>query len=164
MPVKRRRKSSGKIRCPFAREELILHFWQVIPSTLPAVEQVIRRILKIAQTMGCAKGELRKVELALREALINAVVHGSRGDPKKQIWVCCLCTEDKGMLLVVRDFGPGFDTSIVPDPTKAQNIYAGHGRGIFLMRELMDEVKFQKGGRQVVMKKTARQKSRRRST
>ncbi|MFB3139855.1 MAG: ATP-binding protein [Candidatus Acidiferrales bacterium] len=42
-------------------------------------------------------------------------------------------------------------------------MYAGHGRGIFLMRELMDEVKFQKGGRQVVMKKTARQKSRQRS-
>ena len=62
MPVKRRRKSSGKIRCPFAREELILHFWQVIPSTLPAVEQVIHRILKIARTMRCAKGELRKVE------------------------------------------------------------------------------------------------------
>ena len=101
--------------------------------------------------------------MALREALINAVVHGSRGDPEKQIWVCCLCTEDKGMLLVVRDFGPGFDTSIVPDPTKAQNIYAGHGRGIFLMRELMDEVKFQKGGRQVVLKKTARQKPRQRS-
>ena len=113
MPAKRRRKSSGKIRCPFAREELILHFWQVIPSTLPAVERVIHRLLKIARTRGCAKGELQKVELALREALINAVVHGSRSDPEKQIWVCCLCTEDKGMLLVVRDFGPGFDTSIV---------------------------------------------------
>ena len=42
------------------------------------------------------------------------------------------------MLLVVRDFGPGFDSSIVPDPTDAENIYSGHGRGIFLMRELMD--------------------------
>ncbi len=155
MPTKRRRKPSGKIRCPFAREDLILHFWQVIPSTLPALEQVIRRNLKIARTMGCAKGKLKKVELALREALINAVVHGSRGDPEKQIWVCCLCTEDKGMLLVVRDFGPGFDTSIVPDPIDAENIYSGHGRGIFLTRQLLDEVKFHKGGRQVVLKKAS---------
>ena len=60
MPAKRRRKSSGKIRCPFAREELILHFWQVIPSTLPAVERVIRRILKVARTMGCAKGTSKR--------------------------------------------------------------------------------------------------------
>ena len=101
------------------------------------------------------QGDLKKEELALLEALINAVVHGSRGDPEKQIWVCCLCTEDKRMLLVVRDFGPGFDASIVPDPTKAQNINSGHGRGIFLMRELMEEVKFQKGGRQVVLKKAS---------
>lgn len=151
--------------CPFDRGDLILRFWQVIRSTVPAVERVIRRIMRVARTMGCARGELHKVEIALREALHNAIVHGSRGDPKKKVSVCCLCTEDKGMLLVVRDFGPGFDPSRVPDPTRARNICSSHGRGIFLMRQLMDEVEFDKGGRQVVMKKQAKQpvRARRRS-
>lgn len=139
----------------FSRKELILRFWQVIPSTVAAVERVIGRILRVARAMECAKGELPKVEIALREALHNAIMHGSRGDPKKKVSVCCLCAEDKGMLLVVRDFGPGFDPSRVPDPTKAENIYASHGRGIFLMRQMMDRVHYQKGGRQVLMKKAA---------
>jgi serine/threonine-protein kinase RsbW len=60
------------------------------------------------------------------------------------------------MLLVVRDAGPGFDPTQVPDPTTAENIYAGHGRGIFLMRQLMDHVQYEEGGRQVVMKKASR--------
>lgn len=149
------RKQPSKIPCPFDRNDLILRFWQVIPSTVKAVDRVVGRILRIARSMECAKGELDKVELALREALSNAVVHASGGDPKKEVIVCCLCTEDKGMLLVVRDAGPGFDPSQVPDPTTAENIYAAHGRGIFLMRALMDDVRYEEGGRQVVMKKAA---------
>jgi serine/threonine-protein kinase RsbW len=140
-----------------------LRFWQTIPSTHPAVERVIRRILRVARTMGCAKGELHKVELALHEALINAIMHGSEGDPKRKVAVCCLCAEDKGMLLVVRDFGPGFDPSRVPDPTHAENVYETHGRGIFLMRQLMDEVRFEEGGRQVVLSKTGRSRCQRRA-
>lgn len=149
-------KGIPKQPCPFERDDLILHFWQAIPSTEEAVDDVIRRILTVAESMECAEGELEKVELALREALSNAIVHGSGGDPEKKVSVSCLCAEDKGMLLVVRDYGPGFDPSAVPDPTDAENLYSSHGRGVFLMRELMDEVKFQKGGREVVMRKAAR--------
>lgn len=159
-----RRERSPQDGCPFKREDLILRFWQTIPSTLPAVNRVIRRILRVARTMGCARGELDKVELALREALLNAIMHGSRGDPKRKVSVGCLCDETKGMLLVVRDAGPGFDPAQVPDPTTAENIYSSHGRGIFLMRALMDEVHFEAGGRQVLLKKAAsRQPHRNRS-
>lgn len=142
--------------CQFGRKELILRFWQVIPSTIPAVNRVIARILRVARAMECARGQLDKVEIALREALNNAIVHGSRSNPKKKVAVCCLCAEDKGMLLVVENFGPTFDPSKIPDPTLAENVYASHGRGIFLMRQMMDEVAYRKGGRQVLMKKAAR--------
>lgn len=141
--------------CRFSRKDLILRFWQVIPSTIAAVNRVIARVLRVARAMECAKGELPKVEIALREALNNAIVHGSGGDPKKKVAIFCLCAEDKGMLLVVENFGPAFDPSQVPDPTRAENIYATHGRGIFLMRRMMDEVRYEKGGRQVLMKKAA---------
>jgi serine/threonine-protein kinase RsbW len=96
------------------------------------------------------------VELALREALNNAILHGSTGDPKKKIAVCAHCAKDKGILLVVQDSGPGFDPSVVPDPTHAKNVFSTHGRGIFLMRQLMDEVRFEEGGRRVVLAKSSR--------
>lgn len=147
---------SAKSVCGFRRKDLILRFWQVIPSTPQAVRRVIGRIMGVVRAMECALGELRDIELALQEALTNAIVHGSGGDPKKKIAVCCLCDEAKGILLVVRDYGPGFDPSRVPDPTKADNVFQTHGRGIFLMRRLMDEVRFEKGGRQVVMARASR--------
>lgn len=83
MKQKRPRKRAPKVPCQFDRKDLILRFWDVIPSTVPAVEQVIGRILRVARKMECAKGELHKVELALKEALNNAIVHASGGDPKK---------------------------------------------------------------------------------
>jgi len=143
-------------RCGFNRKELILRFWQAIPSTIPAVNRVVARVLRVARAMECARGHLDKVEIALREALNNAIMHGSRSDPKKKVAVCCLCAEDKGMLLVVENFGPAFDPSKIPDPTTAENVFSLHGRGIFLMRQMMDEVTYRKGGRQVLMKKAAR--------
>lgn len=149
-------KLSKKGGCVLRRRELALRFWQTIPSTLSALEKVIARVMRVARAMECAKGELPKVELALREALTNAIVHGSGGDPKKRVAVCCLCDEARGMLLVIRDSGPGFDPTEVPDPTHAENVYRTHGRGVYLMRQLMDEVHFFDGGRQVVMAKAAR--------
>jgi len=161
MPARAAAEDIPKGPCQFSRKELILRFWQVIPSTIPAMNRLIGRILRVARSMECAKGELHKVEIALREALNNAILHGSRGDPRKKVAVCCLCAEDKGMLLVVENFGPTFDPSKIPDPTRAENIYASHGRGIFLMRRMMDEVTYHKGGRKVVMKKAARPRHRR---
>ena len=133
-----------------------MRFWQAIPSTIPAVNRVIGRVLRVARAMEGARGHLDKVEIALRAAMNNAIMHGSRGDPKKKVAVCCLCAEDKGMLLVVENFGPAFDPKKIPDPTKAENVFSLHGRGIFLMRQMMDEVAYRKGGRQVLMKKAAR--------
>lgn len=138
-----------------ARAELglVACFWQVIPSTLPAIDRVIARVRRMARAMDVSPRELNKVEIPLREALNNAMVHGNGSDPRKKIYVCCLCTQDHGILLVVRDSGRGFDASRVPDPTIGDRLLAASGRGIYIMRQLMDEVRFEMGGRQVVMKK-----------
>jgi serine/threonine-protein kinase RsbW len=63
------------------------------------------------------------------------------------------CDESKGMLIVVRDPGPGFDPAAIPSPTVGQNIYRHHGRGIYLINQLMDEVSFDKGGTEIRMRK-----------
>ena len=137
----------------FDSDGLLLRFSEEIPSTPKAVNELVPRLLEIVRELECAPGEADKVELALHEALNNAVLHGSGADPEKKVAITCLCDESRGIILTVRDSGPGFDPKEIPDPRQVQNIYSSHGRGIYLIRELMDEVHFEDGGRTVVMKK-----------
>jgi len=81
------------------------------------------------------------------------VRHGCGEDPDKEVQVSVACDPDKGMLVVVRDPGRGFDPASVPSPVATQNIYRSHGRGIFLMNTLMDEVRFERDGSEVRMRK-----------
>jgi serine/threonine-protein kinase RsbW len=161
MPIDHSGDLAGKMtdtgqQADFGSEGLILRFHEKIPSTPEAVEGLVEKLCEVASEMECAPGELEKVELALQEALNNAVLHGNKSDPDKKISVTCHCQEDKGILIVVRDSGPGFDPSNIPDPTQATNIYSSHGRGVFLIQQLMDEVSFEDGGRAVVMKKNGK--------
>jgi serine/threonine-protein kinase RsbW len=64
-----------------------------------------------------------------------------------------MCDEERGMLIVVRDPGPGFDPSRVPSPVLGQNVFSDHGRGIYLINRLMDDVRFEKGGTEIHMRK-----------
>jgi serine/threonine-protein kinase RsbW len=106
--------------------------------------------------MKCDHEHLQRVELALREALVNAVVHGNRQDPKKRVIVSCFCQPDRGMLVAVEDEGAGFDPRKVPDPTQAECVLETHGRGLFLMRQLMDRVRISRSGRRVTLVKRLR--------
>jgi serine/threonine-protein kinase RsbW len=109
-------------------------------------------VMGVAAEMGCAKGREFAVETALREALANAVVHGCGNDPSKKIQVCVACDEDRGMLLVVRDPGRGFDPTQVPSPVVGERLYSAHGRGIYLINQLVDEVTFARGGTEIRMR------------
>ena len=91
--------------------------------------------------------------LALSEALANAVVHGAKADPKKIVECDVMCDETRGLLIVVRDPGPGFNPEQIPSPLVGQNIYSNHGRGIFLINELMDAVEFKNNGKEIHMLK-----------
>jgi serine/threonine-protein kinase RsbW len=104
-------------------------------------------------------GSEEDIEIALREALANAVIHGNHGDTGKRVYVGCRGGTDE-VSIVIRDEGQGFDIHAVPDPTTPENIASNHGRGIYLMRTLMDEVRFERGGTVVYMRKTARKTSR----
>lgn len=141
--------------CPLKRDKLVSSFCEIIPSTLPALDGVLEKALAAVKAMPCAPEEIDVVELALREALANAILHGNHADPTKKVIVACFC-ECKGpggLLLVVRDEGLGFDPAKVPDPTTAEAIYSAHGRGIFLMRQLMDDVRYGNGGNEVELRK-----------
>lgn len=91
--------------------------------------------------------------LAIREATANAIQHGNRQDPDK-IAEVTFEIGDEAIQIHVRDQGEGFDPDALPDPLAPENILRGTGRGIFLMRQLMDEVEFAfDGGAQVTMRK-----------
>ena len=91
------------------------------------------------------------IEMALIEALENAVVHGNCEDPHKRVYVKCRCTAKGEVSITVQDEGQGFDTGTLPDPTAPENRLRTSGRGIYLMKTLMDEVRFEKGGAVVHM-------------
>jgi serine/threonine-protein kinase RsbW len=107
---------------------------------------------------GCVFGEEESVELALREALNNAMLHGNRLDPRKLVHVRCCSECGKGITIVVRDQGQGFEPNAVPDPLAFENLGAEHGRGIHLMKVAMDEVSFARGGTEVHMRKAGRKR------
>lgn len=90
--------------------------------------------------------------IVIQEALANAVVHGCGNDPS-QIVHCRIECDDSSIAITVRDPGPGFDVASLPDPTSEENLASEHGRGIFLLRSLMDEVCFEEGGRLLQMRK-----------
>ena len=88
--------------------------------------------------------------IALTEAVNNAIHHGNRLDPSKQVTMGYEVKGDK-IIFVVSDQGPGFDFEHLPDPTEPENIEKPHGRGVFLMRALADSVEFSDHGATVAM-------------
>ena len=102
---------------------------------------------------GFSEDEQFAIETALREALANAILHGAKSDPSKKVFGS-LQLEPAGALSInIRDPGRGFDPSHVPDPLHRDNLSSDHGRGLYLIRQLMDEVHFVHGGREIQMRK-----------
>ncbi len=91
-----------------------------------------------------------KLLLAVVEGVNNAIVHGNKMDKGKEVEVSFVIEEDK-VSFTIEDQGPGFDYTQVPDPTKPENLEKTHGRGIFLMHHLADEIEFENEGSKVTM-------------
>ena len=134
---------------PAAFVELRQSFPSQVQLISPFVDQLMRFIRRFRPTDG---SEI-DIEMAIREALANAVVHGNGENPGKQVQVECRCYMDGEVSITVRDEGPGFDSSAVSDPTTPESRLVDHGRGIYLMRTLMDEVSFEESGVVVYMRK-----------
>jgi serine/threonine-protein kinase RsbW len=118
-----------------------------MPSEIEAISPLVDRLTRFIEESHCVLGEEPTVGLALREALNNAVLHGNRLDPVKLVRVHCRCEVGEGVSIVIKDHGRGFDPTAIADPSIVGNLKAEHGRGILLMRWLMDEVSFEFGYR-----------------
>jgi len=119
----------------------VLSLDRVIPSDLSLLDGAVDEITAAIDRAACWE-DTESIGLAVREALINAMVHGNHCDPTRAVRVSVAVNEDCDLLITVEDSGSGFDPSGIADPTAAQNLLADHGRGIFLMKQLMDQVDF----------------------
>jgi serine/threonine-protein kinase RsbW len=126
-----------------------------LPSDVYIISPFIDQLVSFISRCRKVDGGSFEIELALREALVNAIVHGNQSDPRKRVYVNCRCTTDGEVSITVEDEGNGFEHDSVPDPTSHGNRLRTHGRGIYLIRTLMDEVHFEQGGSVVHMRKRA---------
>ena len=128
---------------------------QSLPSRVAIISPFVDQLMRFIARFRNKDGSELNIETAVREALANAIVHGNQEDRRKRAYVTCRCTTDGEVSITVQDQGQGFDPDAVPDPTAPENRLLTQGRGIYLMRTLMDEVRFEQGGALVYMRKAS---------
>lgn len=112
-----------------------------LDSSLDSVNKLEQTAEQCAARAGFDEDTIPHIAMAVREAAVNAVLHGNAYDPNKHVTASFETTADS-FIIRVADQGPGLDPDAVPDPLAPENILRGSGRGIFLIRAFMDEVNF----------------------
>ena len=112
-----------------------------LDSSLDSVNKVEEEAEQLAHKSGLDEDQTFQITMAVREAAVNAVLHGNAYSPEKKITASF---ENTGSSLIIRisDQGNGLDPATLPDPLAPENLLSGSGRGIFIIRSFMDEVHF----------------------
>ena len=110
-----------------------------MPSQIETVATAAAAVAEFISRSGISDDAAFGIDMAVREAVTNAVLHGNRQDVNKTVDIVLKSSPD-AVEISVHDQGPGFDPEDVPDPTAKENIMKASGRGIFFMRTFMDEV------------------------
>ena len=121
-----------------------------IPARPSAISPLVDAVMTVVRQQ--ARSKVLASETALREALANAVKHGCSGDPSKFVQCSVVFEDARSISIVVSDPGRGFNPKLLPDPTEGERRFEVHGRGIYLISHLMDEVRFERGGAEIHMR------------
>lgn len=138
---------------PIERHEYTTRLRRLYPSTRSSLNDAVDEIVAVARRCGCSEDQQPDLEIALREALANAMIHGNSMEEGKHAFVRVYGSDTNKLLILVRDEGDGFEPEDVPDPRSEDRMHLHHGRGLFLMRELMDFVDYRRDGREVLLYK-----------
>ena len=117
----------------------------VIQSKIENVSLVENLIDEVAIELSIISDLYGNVLISTIEAVTNAIVHGNDNNPEKKVSIEVI-KDEKKLTIIVEDEGDGFDLNLVPDPTKPDYIEKPDGRGIFLMKNLTDDLEFEKNG------------------
>ncbi|RLS28573.1 MAG: ATP-binding protein [Planctomycetota bacterium] len=123
-----------------------------IPSERGASRLVIEELLEQLGVHGWDSADIFSINLAAEEAIVNAIVHGNKLDPHKQVFVDCLVSAELVRVEIV-DEGEGFNPSSVPDCTLEERLEVPSGRGVMLMRTFMTRIEYNDKGNRVLMEK-----------
>jgi serine/threonine-protein kinase RsbW len=137
----------------FDPDQLNLLLRVTLAADRKAVDPVVQEVMSVVRQMNGVDGKEDAIELSLQEALANAVIHGAKEDPTKVVECLVSSDDERGILIIVRDPGTGFAPEAIPGCTVGENVYSNHGRGIFLINQLMDKVEFRKNGTEIHMVK-----------
>jgi serine/threonine-protein kinase RsbW len=137
----------------FDPDQLNLLLRVTLAADRKAVDPVVQEVMSVVRQMKGVDGKEDAIELSLQEALANAVIHGAKEDPTKVVECLVSNDDERGILIVVRDPGTGFAPDAIPTCTVGENVFSNHGRGIFLINQLMDKVEFRKNGTEIHMVK-----------
>ena len=135
------------------------HVHLEIHSTLEALDLVQAVTEHIARRLGFDDESLHWTAMAVRESVVNAISHGNNGDPAKLVFIDYSAVPPENpvdFVVSVRDQGTGFDPETIRDPLTPENMLSSSGRGVFLIRQFMDEVVMRQvpnGGMEVRMTK-----------
>ncbi len=125
----------------------------LIPSDLTYVVGINHEVSLLLREFGFPPRDTRvNIPLACDEAITNAIVHGNGSDPARRVNVQIYVSHSR-FRMRVRDEGGGFDVEALEDPRAGDNVLRSGGRGVFLMRRIMDSVEYRDGGREVVLEK-----------
>ncbi len=122
----------------------------VVESIPSAIVEVCRQILSKLEYYSFSKEDIFAVHLALEEAFSNAITHGNKMDPGKEVKIDYSMDSDK-VEISVADEGSGFEPESIPDPRFGKKLYEPEGRGLLLMQSYMDVVEFKERGNSVYM-------------
>ena len=128
-----------------------------IPSEIRNLRKASSRILSALESYDVDEGRIFDIKLCIEEAVRNAMVHGNCLDKKKIVKIICRIDGD-ALRIEVEDEGPGFDHTASADPTAAPNILKNSGRGVYLIRKLMDKVEYNDKGNKITMTKILNQR------
>ena len=135
-----------------AEERWIWSSDHLIPSRAGAGRPLLQELLEQLKRQLWVQHDIFSVQLAVEEALVNAIKHGNRLDHAKQVHVACRVAPDL-LRVEITDQGRGFDLAAVPNPTDPEHLESPRGRGIMLMRSFMSRVQYNDLGNCVVLEK-----------
>jgi serine/threonine-protein kinase RsbW len=122
----------------------------ILDSTFEEVERLEDYLNELQEWADFSDEDYARIMLTLSEAATNAIVHGNKENPNKKVTIRCKLV-DRKLVISVKDEGAGFDPSNIPDPLKEENLLNVGGRGVYLIKEYADELRFEENGTKLIM-------------
>lgn len=120
-----------------------LHVDTVLDSLLESADAAERLVLDVGAAMDFEEEDLHRLGMAVRESVVNAVVHGNRYSARKKVHLT-VASNQRGLVITVADEGQGFDWATLRNPVAEENLLEQSGRGLFLVRAFVDQVQFRR--------------------